>query len=397
MARRRREAPVEDRTRLPGVRARILLCAAALLAGCGGDDEPVAQTASSAQQPAPAQTITATQPETAPAPIAPEPEPGLSVRQALGQMIVARYAGLTPTSTLLRRIRRGEVGGVILFADNIRSGGQVAASVKRLDRAARAGGHTQVLVMIDQEGGVVKRLAGPPSRAASAMTSASVAEREGRDTGRMLRRLGIDVDLAPVADVAGPGSFLASRAFSTSASAVAQRACAFASGLRSEGVAATLKHFPGLGVARTNTDDRPTSIGLSRAALRRGYAAYRRCGSQPATLVMLASASYPRVLGGAPAVLTKATYTRELPAARVTAPTISDDLETPAIVNQRTPARRAIGAGLDLLLYARTESASAGAFTKLLSDVRADRIEEQRVQEAAARILALKARLAKRR
>ena len=373
-----------------------LLALAALQAGCGGDDEtPVRETASSAQQTAPAQTITATQTETAPAPAPAEPEYELSPRQALGQMLVARYAGLTPTPTLLRRIGRGEVGGVILFADNVRSRGQVAASVKRLDRAARAGGHPKVLVMIDQEGGVVKRLAGPPSRAANAMTSAAVARREGRDTGRMLRRLGIDVDLAPVADVAGPGSFLESRAFSTSPAAVAERACAFASGLRDAGVAATLKHFPGLGVATTNTDDRPTSIGLSRGSLRRGYAAYRRCGSEPATLVMLASASYPRVLGRAPAVLTKATYARELRAARVTAPTISDDLETPAIVNQRTPARRAIRAGLDLLLYARTESASAGAFAQLLADVRVERIEEQRVQDAAARILELKARLAK--
>jgi beta-N-acetylhexosaminidase len=377
------------------VRARTLLCAAALMVGCGGGDEPVAQTASNADEPPPAQTVTATQPAETTASAPREPQYRLSPRQALGQMIVARYAGLTPPPTLLRRIGRGEVGGVILFADNVSSRGQVAASVRRLDRAARAGRHPKVLVMIDQEGGLVKRLPGPPTRAADAMTTAGVALREGRDTGRMLRRLGIDVNLAPVADVAGPGSFLGSRGFGTDPDTVGGLACAFARGLTSARVAATLKHFPGLGAATTNTDDRPTSIGLGRRALRRGYAAYRECGADRATLVMVASASYPRVLGNAPAVLTKATYEKELQAARVsTTPTISDDLETPAIAGRRTPARRAVNAGLDLLLYARTEAASAVAFTRLLADVRAKRIPEARVQEAAGRILKLKASLA---
>lgn len=374
------------------MRGRALICAAVLVAGCGADDEPAAETARSSSQAPPTQTQQT--PTQTPTIAAPEQERyELTTRSALGQMIVARYAGITPPPTLLRRVRRGEVGGVILFADNVRSNGQVAASIKRLHAASREGGHPRVLVMIDQEGGLVKRLAGPPTRAASAMTRAATAQREGRDTGRLLRRLGITVDLAPVADVAGPGSFLGTRAFGTSPAQVAQRACAFAAGLRSAGVAATLKHFPGLGVATTNTDDRPTAIGLSRQALRRGYAPFTRCGESPGTLVMIASASYPNAIGPGPAVLTKATYSRELRAAGVTVPTISDDLETPAIVNQRTPGRRAIRAGLDLLLYARTESASATAYAKLLADVRAGRIDERRVQDAAARALALKALL----
>ena len=385
------------------MRGRALICAAVLVAGGGADDEPVAETAGSSSQAPPSQTqtqpppgTTQTQTQTQTPPTTAEPAEQryeLTTRSALGQMIVARYAGLTPPPTLLRRVRRGEVGGVILFADNVRSNGQVAASVKRLHAASRKGGHPRVLVMIDQEGGLVKRLAGPPKRAASAMTRAATAQSEGRATGRLLRRLGITVNLAPVADVAGPNSFLGTRAFGTSPTQVAQRACAFAAGLRSAGVAATLKHFPGLGVATTNTDDTPTAIGLSRAALRRGYAPYTRCGESPGTLVMIASASYPNAIGPGPAVLTKATYSRELRAAGVTVPTISDDLETPAIVNQRTPGRRAIRAGLDLLLYARTESASATAYAKLLADVRAGRIDERRVQDAAARVLALKALL----
>ena len=74
-------------------------------------------------------------------------------------------------------------------------------------------------------------------------------------TGDALRALGINVDLAPVADVAGPtASFLGTRTFSDSPDTVAQAACGFASGLAQGGVGATLKHFPGLGRAPGNTD-----------------------------------------------------------------------------------------------------------------------------------------------
>jgi len=379
---------------LIGAGVAAVVTVAAVAAGDGA--EPAERM--SLQQTTSGETTT-TSPETTTGPVATTPAGppvyDLTVREALGQMVVARYPGLTPTPGLLARVRRGEVGGVILFADNVRDGAQVKASVARLNAASRSGGHPKVLVMVDQEGGLVKRLAGPPSRAASAMRTPTIAEREGRATGRMLRRLGILVDLAPVADVAGPRSFLGTRAFGRSPSAVAERACAFAAGLRSAGVAATLKHFPGLGTARTNTDDEPTAIPLGREALRRGYAPYRRCGREPGTLVMLASASYPRAIGPRPAVLERATYRRELPAAGGTALTISDDLEAPAVVAHSTPARRAVNAGLDLLLYARSESGSAVAYQRLLADVRAGRIRERRVQQAALRMLDLKARLAR--
>jgi beta-N-acetylhexosaminidase len=316
----------------------------------------------------------------------------LGLAEALGQTIVARYAGPAPPRSLLARIRRGEVGGVILFADNVvqpRTG--IRAAIRRLHRAARAGGRPKVLVMIDQEGGLVKRLPGPPRASAARMRAPRA---EGRATGRMLRRLGITVDLAPVADVAHRGTFLGSRAFGRTPAAVARRACAFAAGLRAAGVAPALKHFPGLGYARVNTDDAPATVAAPAAALRRDYAAYRACGTQPGTLAMLSSAVYPRLTGRAPAVLTRRAYA-ELPRRGAWPVTISDALETPALARHRTPARRALTAGLDLLLYAHTEAASAAAYRILLADARAGRLPRARIDQAAKRVLRLKARLAR--
>ena len=372
------------------MRLRKLIAAAVLASavGCGGDeDRPAAPRAvedgTVAERTVPARTAAAEDSVD---------RLRLGLEEALGQTIVARYTGPSPSRALLGRIRRGEVGGVILFADNVaQSRAGIRAAIHRLHRAARAGGRPKVLVMIDQEGGLVKRLPGPPSTAASAMRS---PEAEGRATGRMLRRLGITVDLAPVADVAHRGTFLGTRAFGTTPREVAREACAFARGLRSARVAAALKHFPGLGYARVYTDDAPATVDIAAAALRRDYAPYRACGTDAGTLAMLASAVYPRLTGRQPAVLERAAY-RELPRAGGWPVTVSDALETPALANERTPARRALTAGLDLLLYANPEQGSATAYRVLLADARAGRIPRARIDQAAKRVLRLKAWLAR--
>jgi beta-N-acetylhexosaminidase len=317
----------------------------------------------------------------------------MPVRLALGQMIVARFDGPHPSAAFLSRIRRGEIGGVILFEESVRREAAVAPMVQHLQGAAAAGGNPPLLVMVDQEGGSVKRLPGPPAKTAAAMTEDD-AEAEGEATARYLAELGINVDLAPVADVRHRGTFLGSRTFGSRAADVASLACAFAEGLRSEGVGATLKHFPGLGRATVNTDEAPVTVDASAAELRADYLPYEKCAGEPGTLVMVGSAVYPQLTGGEPAVMSPAVYERELPRLGADGVTISDDLEAPAVQSELTPARRSINAGLDLLLYARTESVSAEAYDRLLEDVDSGEIDRATVEAAATAVLRLKAELA---
>ena len=142
---------------------------------------------------------------------------------------------------------------MILFSDNATgSPEQLRSTVAQLQAAAAAGSNPPLLIMADQEGGDVKRLPwAPPDRAPQDMDSLAVAHAEGVRTGQALRRVGVNVDLAPVADVKRtPGSFLGSRSFGSTPATTGQRACAFAIGLEEAGVAFALKHFPGLGGRR---------------------------------------------------------------------------------------------------------------------------------------------------
>jgi beta-N-acetylhexosaminidase len=250
--------------------------------------------------------------------------------------------------------------------------------------------------MTDQEGGEVKRLPGPPTSAPAEMGSDPSAFQQGVATGRLLHWEGINVDLAPVADVErSADSFLGTRAFGSRPSLVAKRACAFARGLASQHVAYTLKHFPGLGRAEGDTDLQPVSIGSPPQVARSDYEAYRTCGANPLALVMVSSAIYPRLSGPLPAVMSPAVYDRELPDA-VPGPaplTISDDLQAAAIAHLSSPARHAVNAGLDLLMYAQTEGASADAYHRLLAEVRTGAVGDTRLRVANEKIRALKLRL----
>lgn len=311
-------------------------------------------------------------------------------------MMVARFAGTSPSPALLARVRAGEVGGVILLADNFSQGLAAARTViDELQRAARQGGNPPLLVMTDQEGGRVSRLPGPPTLAPSEMTSTAVAFAQGQATGRLLRGAGVNVDLAPVADVDRiPGSFLGTRSFGTSVTGVAASACAFANGIASEHVAYTLKHFPGLGRATHSTDAAPVTIDATPDELRSDYAPYTACGRKPMAMVMISSAIYPSLTGPLPAVMSPLTYERELPIATAgpRAITISDDLQAAGVADQVAPARHAINAGLDLVMYAGTELASADAYARLLDEARSGLLSKTRIKAAYDAIVALKQR-----
>lgn len=316
--------------------------------------------------------------------------------KAVGQMTISALPHPTAGHALLRRIRDGHIGGVILFGPNIETHAQVRALVRSLQHAAKAGGNPPLLVMTDQEGGTAKRFATiPPTASAKAMghTPASAIRAQGRATGRGLLADGVNLDLAPVADVpTSSHSFLGTRAFSHDDAKVTRDACAFAAGLHDAGAGATLKHFPGLGRAPGNTDDQSVTIAASATTLLPELAPYRMCASAPRTLVMVSSAIYAPLTAGLPAVTSPIAYSLLRTGLGFDGPTISDDLDAAAVAHVPNLAAAAAAAGLDLELWGSQSTARAG-YAALLKAVRSGRVPAARIRQAAARIATLKASL----
>lgn len=308
---------------------------------------------------------------------------GLSAEQLAGQRFVTGFEGGSVPRWLERRIERGRLAGVVLFADNFDTVAEAKRLVDELRSIRRPAGLRQpLLVMVDQEGGMVKRLPGPPTMSAEQMgeAGAGVARRQGEKTGRMLREIGINVDLAPVLDIGFGGGEIADthRAFGSRAALVTRAGNAFASGLRSKGIAATAKHFPGFGRARLNTDDARQTIDASAKRLRRSdERPFRAFAGRGGELVMLSLATYPALDRRLPAGLSKPIATGELRRrAGFDGVSITDSLDAAAahaVGGTGKVARLAAKAGTDLLLYASGDSAQAGA-KELSADLRRGRL-----------------------
>jgi len=314
-----------------------------------------------------------------------------------GETVVGALAA-PPSPSFLARVRAGLVGGVILTG-HWSSQAEMSSTTTQLQAAAcRAG--APLLVGVDQEGGRVRRLpwAEPDDSPAAlgSLDDPARVEQEAADAAGGLRLAGIDVDFAPVADVVSlPTSFLGARSFSRDPAVAATLVASFVQGLQSSGIAATAKHFPGLGAAPANTDDRPVVVRAGAATLTRGLAPFRSAIAAGTRLVMVSSASYPALdPSGLPAMFSRPIVSGLLRGRLgFHGVVVTDALDAPAAVATPHAPARAIGAGVDLLLYTG-ERASEQGYDSLLADASASAPLRAQLRTAVARIDALKLWLA---
>jgi beta-N-acetylhexosaminidase len=328
----------------------------------------------------------------------------LSLRELAGQRLVAGFEGRHPPRGLKKLIREGRVAGVILFSENLGSRRRARRLTRRLQGIRRPRGlRDPLLVMIDQEGGRVKRLSGAPRASARAMgrRGAEYSRRQGALTARNLKRAGVNVNLAPVLDVGRPGSAIRAehRSFGGKPGRVIRAAIPFASAMERRGVAATGKHFPGLGVAGESTDVAVQRIHVKRRRLRRiDERPYRKFVARDGDLVMISTAIYTR-FSRKPAAFSRRIATGELRRRLGFAGvSISDALETASARRFGGPAKVGVAgakAGTDLLLFT-DHRAAARAGRALRRRLRSGRLARGPFERSAQRVLDLRARLDRR-
>lgn len=327
--------------------------------------------------------------------------PQLTTAQLVGQRLIFSFTGTAAPSDLVRRIELGQAAGVILFSSNFTSTAelrQLTGMLQALPRPAAL--HAPLLIMTDQEGGEVTRIPEPLLRSASDTATGQDALQLGEQAGATLAGGGVNMDLAPVLDVARPGSFLAAqqRTYGSSAEAVGRLGESFAAGLARTGVIATPKHFPGLGSAVVSTDYAPVHLGLSRTTLAHvDEAPFAAAISAGAPGLMLATAVYPALDPALPAALSPAVATTELRGRLgFQGVSISDDLDAPALSAYGGPGQRALLAtlaGTDLLLFASSYSSGAQAEDYLIPLAGMGRIPNAGLCASAGRILTLRSQI----
>ncbi|HET9072972.1 MAG TPA: glycoside hydrolase family 3 N-terminal domain-containing protein [Solirubrobacteraceae bacterium] len=330
-----------------------------------------------------------------------------------GERVIAAYRGVEPPRALISAVAAGHVAGVVLFAPNTRSVSQTASAVTRLQRAALASPvHRRLLVLIDQEGGQVRRLPGPPDVSEKQIGASAHpvegAAAAGVAAGRLLRAAGVNVNLAPVLDVySQTGNFIDQygRSYSANPHVAAAAGGAFITAQQAQGVAATAKHFPGLGTAATaqNTDERPVTLPVSLGRLRSAdEVPYRTAIARGVELVMLSWAIYPALDPHEPAGFSSTIINGELRGRLgFGGVTITDGIDAGAIARLPlgTRAFRAARAGADLILGAAatpsqdSPTAAVQIESTLTGAIADGRLPRSQAIAAANRVLAPRSRL----
>lgn len=325
----------------------------------------------------------------------------LTRRQIAGQRIMAGFHGTSLNRDLKYLIDTLLVGGIILFSRNIESREQIRRLCLDARHYAGSCGQPDLLISVDQEGGSVARLRAPeffePPDASGIRDQFQAAEL-AETTASELSFLGINMNMAPVMDVAYPESstVMGARCFSANPDTVAETGSLVIKHLQQKGVMAIAKHFPGIG--RTTLDshldlpDLDISLqDLEKSDLIPFCAAIR----QQVSGIMLSHVRYTAIDPDLPASLSPA-VARGLLRRRMgyCGVTITDDLEMGAIANYYDISEiveQIITAEIDVALFCHSLSKAESAYEAFLKDL-SDQGGFERASAPVSRILEIKSR-----
>lgn len=400
-----------------GRTAAAAVSAALLMTGCG-----VTAPSPAASTSGPVDTASAPRTSSAPSSIAPttsvapaEPSPSadrvtacvqqrvdeMSLKARVGQLFMI---GVTSgAASEVATLRRNQIGSAILMG---RSPVGVAGVKAIVTRVRKAEGDTPLLVAADQEGGLVQRLKGrgfdtiPSARTQSQWSDARLRSAAAR-WGRQLRAAGVLLDLAPVADVV-PAAFASQnapigrlkRGYGSDPATVSAKVTAVIEGFRDAGVAASVKHFPGIGRVRGNTDFAANVVDSLTSADDPTLRPFLDAAQAGVASVMISTVTYARI-----DPKNQAVYSRKVvDLIRKTGyqgVLITDDVGA-AVSLRHVPVRergvRFIAAGGDLVINVSpglTDAMVAG----VLARAKKDQAFAAQVGQAAIRVVRMKADL----
>lgn len=371
----------------------LLLLAALTLTACAPAAAP-APTASPSPSPTPTPTAT------------PDPLAGMSLQDKVGQMFMVGTSVEGANPTTLAAVRDDHVGGIFLHGRSD-AGTQATADLIGQFTSTVGAAAPQLWVATDQEGGTVQVLKGPgfdriPSAVEQAAQTDAALRSSAATWSTQLARSGVNMNLAPVADIVTSPEFAASnppigalaREYGYDETTVAAKVGAFAAGMRDGGVMPTLKHFPGLGHVDENTDTRTGVTDDTVTADGADVGVYASVLPQGDAIVMMSTAIYARIDPSAPAAFSPVVVDVLRDRVGFDGVITVDDLSAARQVQPWSPADRAtlaVDAGVDLLLVSADPSVYPDMHQAVLSRAESDPAFAAKVDAAARRIVEQKA------
>ena len=362
---------------------------------------------------APSSTAAASATPSATAPATAAALEGWSLEEKVGQLMMVGVDATSPKQASTEAVASQHVGNIFI-AGRTTAGSQATQKVISSFTSKVGPGTTHatpMLVATDQEGGEVQVLAGSGFSDIPSALDQSAQPRDqlvasARTWGKELADVGVNMNLAPVADLVDIDRPSTNepigrwgREYGHDAATVSSKAGAFAEGMQASKVIPTYKHFPGLGRVTANTDTSANVVDSTTnrstdAAVSVIFGAAIAAGAQ---VIMVSSATYALIDPSAPAVFSSTIVTEMLRTEMgFTGVVITDDVSAAVQVQGVAAgerAVRAIRAGCDIVLASADPTVAADMVKALVAAAQSDPAFAARVDESAARVLALKSGL----
>lgn len=376
--------------------AAALVGVLALAVGCAPEPAPADPTTS-----APSPTATAPPTPTA----SPDPAAALGLEGCVGQVLMVGTPVDTVSPDAAAAIRDRGVGGLFLHGRSS-SGVEATAALVAQFRDLAIDGSPKLWVATDQEGGEVQVLSGHgfdeiPYAIRQADLGPDALRTAATAWGGQLAAAGIDVNLAPVADIVtsaetrlnNPPIGALGRQYGYDEQAVAAGAGAFADGMRASGVLPTFKHFPGLGRVDANTDYTAEVLDSVVSADSPDVDVYRELTASGPSLVMVGTARYQHIDPEHPAAFSPAVLDLLRDRVGFDGVVITDDLSAAAAAEIVAPGDRAVealSAGVDIVLASADPTVLPAMYDAVLARAQSDPAFAARVDESCGRVLEAK-------
>jgi beta-N-acetylhexosaminidase len=327
---------------------------------------------------------------------------GLSLEDKVGQLMMVGFGGTTVDESVEALVRGRRVGGVCLFRRNIASGEQVARLNDGLRRLLADG--IPPFLALDQEGGNVVRVKDdvvvlPGNMALGATRSAELAYAAGLAQGEDLKRLGFNMNLAPVLDVnLNPRNpVIGIRSYGDSVPLVSELGRAFVRGQQDAGLVTVAKHFPGHGATDADSHKALPIMEETREQVLAQMEPFRAAIQDGLDGLMTAHVAIPRLTGDdVPATLSPQVLggllRKELGFDGLV---LTDEMEMEAIAQRYGVGRAAVlavKAGADMVLVPWQPEKKVEVYEALLAAARSGELPAARLEQAVRRILTAKVR-----
>ena len=326
----------------------------------------------------------------------------MSLRQKVGQMMMVSIAGTTLSPQARTMIKQIQPGGITLFGDNFSSPSQLTT----FDSSVQGASHVPMIISVDQEGGEVVRVTSgvkqlPSEYAYGQQDNPAQVRVDAATEGKQLRKLGINMDLAPVLDVATQNSVIGEYDRSYGANSAVDTALGLAAikGYQGHGIATVAKHVVGLGTTLTDPESTLPTLNLTAKQLANQLAPFKAAAKAGVDGIMVTHV----ILNGiskSPASISHAVVTGILRKQfGYKGVIMTDSLTMGALSQYGVPrvCKMAVGAGEDVLLIAAGGATNTTLYSRCLDAVlakyRAGGVAMTQINASVTRILSLKRKL----